>query len=239
MEFNIKLDNFEGDIDTLIKLAKKQEIDITKISLAEVVSELISKASTYSLEDAGDLLIACANIVELKSRHLLPSPPVEDEEVQNTDTDTIKDLMDGLEEYRKFKDITPLLKKLEETMKNIFPRDGNDIKIFKQQDILIDENITLYDLVSSFKSVLQRARQEKVEIQREIITTEEAKENILKACANEKDGIEFSKIFPPDATRLEIVVTFLALLELVKEKLIKIKQEKQFAEIRIYKYQNG
>lgn len=239
MEFNIKLDNFEGDIDTLIKLAKRQEVDITKISLAEVVSELISKASTYSLEDAGDLLIACANIVELKSRHLLPSPPVEDEETQNTDTDTIRDLIDGIEEYRKFKDITPLLRKLEETMKNIFPRDGNDIKIFKQQDVLIDENITLYDLVSSLKSVLQRAKQEKIEIQREIITTEEAKENILKACANEKDGIEFSKIFPPDATRLEIVVTFLALLELVKEKLIKIKQEKQFAEIRIYKYQNG
>lgn len=236
MEFKVKTENFEGDINTLIKLIKKQEIEVDKVNLYNITSDLISKGGISSLEDAGDLLISISNLLELKTRFLLPSTPPAEDETEDTNTDLMKELIDEVEEYKKFKGVAGEFKKLEEFIREFFPREVDDTKLPSPEtpDFSLGENVTLYDLVSSLKTVLYKAKTKTVEISREALTTEEAKKIILSLCQDKAEGVEFLSLFSSGATRLEIIVIFLALLELAKQGQVKIKQEKQFEEIRVH-----
>ncbi len=236
MEFKVKTENFEGDINTLIKLIKKQEIEADKVKVYNIVSDLISQGGISSLEDAGDLLISISNLLELKTRLLLPSPPPMEDETEDANADVMKDLIDEVEEYKKFKGAAGEFKKLEDFIREFFPREADDTKLplAETSDFSLGENVTLYDLVSSLKIVLHKAKTRTVEISRETLTAEEAKKIILSLCQDKAGGVEFFSLFSSEATRLEIIVIFLALLELAKQGQVNIKQEKQFEEIRVY-----
>jgi len=237
-DYKIKLEVFEGPLDLLLYLIKKEEVDIYDIPIERITNqymEYLSLMQLLNLEVAGEFLVMAATLMYIKSRMLLPvDQQVSDAEAEEGE-DPRWELIRQLVEYKKFKEAAAQLGRREEEQANLFTRQGPDPGIKVDADVPLAE-VSIFDLISAFNDVLKRAnaREEFREIVEERFTVSDKIEEILYNL-RERDNLRFLDLFNESATRAEVVVTFLALLELIRLKRLRVRQEEAFGDIVVVK----
>jgi segregation and condensation protein A len=235
-EYKVKLEVFEGPLDLLLYLIKRDEVDIYDISIERITTQYLEYLETFrmlDLEIAGEFVVMAANLIYIKSRTLLPvhqQPPEEEGEEDDPRWDLIRQLI----EYKKFKDAAFQLRQRELVQEGLIARIPEKPE-FKETDSLLKSEVGIFDLINAFQKVLRKieARREDLrEIFEENFTVSDKLEVILRAAQTGR-SIAFSDLFAFAASRTEIVVTFLALLELIRMKQIRVAQDGAFAEIEI------
>jgi len=236
---NIKINTFEGPFDLLFHLIEKNQIDIYDIPIADLTEQYldyIHKITENQLDLASEFLVMAATLLSIKSKMLLPSKPKQEVAselavAEDNDVDPRSELMHKLLKYKKFKEISILLRKKEEEQEFIFKRPPEDLSLMWADEIPLSE-ITFEDLKLAFKSVMSKKKpEEKVsKITKDPIPLSRKVMEIYRTL-KQKSKIFFSKLYDKKTSKLEIITTFLAVLELVKMKRINAFQEKQFGEI--------
>ena len=229
MAYRVRLEVFEGPLDLLLHLIKKNELDIFDIPIAEITSDYLNYIKLFrrlNLDFAGEFLVMASTLIHIKSRMLLPSiETVEEEEPE----DPRLELAARLIEYQKFKEAASILKEREAIQRDIYGR----LPI-----VPLDEDYTveasLFDLVDAFQRVVFRVEKEVREIIQEDIRVEDRIREILNLLENRR-FINFETIFSGQRTKRLLIVTFLALLELVRLRTVFARQARPFGDIRIYR----
>ena len=233
-DYKVKLEVFEGPLDLLLYLIKQDEIDIYDVSLERITRQYLEYLQAFrelNIELAGEFIVMAANLIYLKSRSLLPvdqQPPLEDAEEDDPRWDLIRQLI----EYKKFKEVATELHLRQLKQERIFAREGSSGSVL--QEPLRLEEVGIFQLINAFQTVLKRieARQDAQEIFAERFSVSEKIELILQRVAN-NDRLRFSDLFGDAVSRVEVVVTFLALLELIRLRQLRALQKDMFEEIEI------
>ncbi len=244
----VRLDAFEGPLDLLYHLIEKNEIDIYDIPIAALTEQYLAyldAAEDTDMDGMSEFLLMAATLLEIKSKLLLPVP--KQEEVEGPDPR--EELVQRLLEYKKIKDVTGTLKEREEEAALVFYKAADDsVRKLKEQppqeleDLLL--GVSMDDLYQAFQQVLAR-REVKVDrvrssfraVQRDLFTIGEKMDFIRDLLILRPHGkTSFRSIFRENAGKMERVVTFLALLELIKQKEVRITQEETFGDILIQAY---
>jgi segregation and condensation protein A len=235
-DYKVKLEVFEGPLDLLLYLIKNDEVDIYDISIERITSQYLEYLETFRMLDldiAGEFVVMAANLIYIKSRSLLPvhqQPPDEEAEEEDPRWDLIRQLI----EYKKFKDAAFQLHQRELHQETLIARIPEKPD-FKETDTLLKSEVGIFDLISAFQKVLKKLdnkREDLREIFEENFTVSDKIDHIMQTIET-RQSIGFSTLFADAASRTEIVVTFLALLELIRLKQLRITQESSFAEIEI------
>ena len=235
-DYKVKLEVFEGPLDLLLYLVKQDEIDIYDISIERVTRQYLEYLQTFkelNIELAGEFIVMAANLIYLKSRSLLPadqSASGELDEVADED-DPRWDLIRQLIEYKKFKEAAADLHLREVKQEAIFGREASSQT---WDNPLRLEEVGIFQLINAFQSLIKRieARQDVQEIFAERFSVSEKIDAILRRVAAGVP-LRFSDLFGAIVSRVEVAVTFLALLELIRLKQVRAIQKNIFAEIEI------
>ncbi len=221
------LEAFEGPLDLLLYLIKRQNLDILDIPLAEITQQYmgyIAMMETLRFELAAEYLLMAAMLAEIKSRMLLPRIEVDEED----EDDPRAELIRRLQEYERFKTAAEDINELPRMGRDTFPTLAEPPELNQDRP---EPEVSLQDLLLAFKDVVVRTEMHKHHnIDRETLSVRERMSNILDVIRI-GDFCEFSTLFNPEEGRLGVVVTFLAMLELTKESLIDIVQAEPFAPI--------
>jgi segregation and condensation protein A len=232
-DYKVKLEVFEGPLDLLLYLIKQDEIDIYDISIERITGQYLEYLQAFkelNIELAGEFIVMAANLIYLKSRSLLPvdqQPPEEDAEEDDPRWDLIRQLI----EYKKFKEAAAELHQRALEQERIFAREGGPSHL---QDPLRLGEVGIFQLINAFQTVIKRveAREDVQEIFGERFSVSEKIDAILQRVAVGAP-VRFSDLFGAVVSRLEVVVTFLALLELIRLRQVRAVQKNIFAEIEI------
>jgi len=243
LAYQIKLEVFEGPFDLLFHLLEKNEVDIYDIPIAKITAqylEYITAMQMLDLEVASEFLVMAANLLAIKARMLLPKPPVEDQEALE-EYDPRDELVEKLLEYKKFKVMADFFQEKETLMNRVYTRPNEEemfYHLFREENPL--EGINMSTLLEALKEVLERTvdRELTGEIPRDEVTTRDKMKEIMRRLFFHNRGIAFKDLFHPRVTRVEVIVTFLALLELIKLGRIRAYQSRAFGEIMIYSREN-
>ncbi len=234
-EYKVQFEVFEGPLDLLLYLIKKEEVDIYEVNLTRLATQFIEYVEVMrqlDLEIAGEFLVMASTLMYIKSRELLPTeqqaPPAEEDEGEDPRWELIRQLV----AYKKFKDAAAQLQVREAEQENIFPR--LPVRPETAAPAAPRQEASLFDLVNAVSAVLKRAgkREDLREIFEDKWTVSEKIEQIMKALA-EKGRLIFSELFAGATSRTEVVVTFLALLELIRLRQLAVAQAEAFGEIEI------
>jgi len=235
----VNLQEFEGPLDLLLHLIKDNKIDIFDIPIFEITEkylEYIRQMKELDLNISGDFLVMAANLLYIKSKMLLPNETVEDEEDEGLDPRD--ELVQKLLEYQSFKKAARELGFLAKERSKVYTRQIPDLKEYIGN---IDEengpefSADLYDLIQAFASILKEPKQEVYhEIHEETISIEEKMEEIRDTISR-AGVVKFKDLFAKKRSRNILIATFFAILELSKQKCVKIKQDDTFGEIVLHK----
>ncbi|MFH1680274.1 MAG: segregation/condensation protein A [Candidatus Eisenbacteria bacterium] len=232
--YKVDLESFQGPLDLLLFLIKRDEIDIYDIPIARVTEqylEHIRLMQMLDLEVAGEFLVMAATLMRIKARMLLPRPELEEGEEEE---DPREELVRRIIDYRRFKNIADRLRDRAEERSHLAGRpepDGEDPEPADRGEVLIPVDLT--GLLRLFADVMERTpRLEPYEVILHEYTLEEKIERIENALRKAEE-VEFEGLFEPEAKRAEIVVTFIALLELLRLQRIALVQAGLFGRIRI------
>jgi segregation and condensation protein A len=240
-EYKVKFEVFEGPLDLLLYLIKKEEVDIYEVNLTRLATQFIEHIETMRLLDlevAGEFLVMAATLMYIKSRELLPIDQQVQVEGEEEGEDPRWELIRQLVEYKKFKDAAAQLAVLEERQENVFPRIPAEPEFATEAPGRNEASI--FDLVNAVSSVLQRfnKRPEQRDIFEDKWSVSE-KIELLMRTISEQPRMKFSDLFAGVTSRSEVVVTFLALLELIRLKQLVARQSEAFAEIEICRAEPG
>ena len=234
MDYNIKIDAFEGPLDLLLHLIKEKNVDIYDISIEEITKsylDYINKMEELNINVASSYLVMAAELMEIKSKSLLPK--VEKEEDNEEEEVSRENLINKLVEYKKYKEMTEVFKELELNRNNIYIKPPESINNYVENEIY-NEEIEIDKLVDAMKNFLNRKELEKplkTKITNKEYSVKERKNSIKNILKNKKK-IEFTELFE-EYNKSYIAVTFLSILELAKEHELKISQDKNFDNIFI------
>lgn len=244
-DINVKIEAFEGPLDLLLHLIQRMELDIYDIPIAEVTSQYLIYIKTLdvlSLDSAGDYLVMAATLMAIKSKWLLPKQELnfDDEgiDLYEEGQDPREALVEQLLEYQKYKEAAILLKDKEEQRNQYYTREPQNLEYLQKNIPLEPLELTTDDLVVAFNHLLKK-RLNKAPLQTKILAEEttitEKMSFILTQLSNksQKEGLLFSSLFN-NPTKKEMVTTFMAMLELIKEKNIIFKQTEKYGEIFVY-----
>ncbi|MBI5184049.1 MAG: segregation/condensation protein A [Nitrospinae bacterium] len=235
MEYKVKLDIFEGPLALLLLLIKEQKIDIYDIPIALITEqylEYLELMKTLNLDIVGEFLVMAATLTHIKSKMLLPSHEREDDG-EEEGGDPRDELVRRLLEYKKYKEAALGLREKEDYQRGIFTREKGDLPSVDEDDILIE--VTIFDLLKAFKRVMKEISfKSYYEISMDGISVSE-KQNYIMDRLNDSSSITFDSLFTVMSQRIEVVATFLALLELIRLKVINIQQLRGCGVIRIFK----
>ena len=235
--YKIQLNNFEGPIDLLLYFIRRDELDIYDIPIAKITKEFIDAVKEWErvqLHVAGDFIVMASTLMRIKAKLLLQRPELGDD---GEIIDPRKELVQQLVEYKRFKDVAEMLKNLSDERDQKFCRQLEPIiltdELDSEENIILD--VTLYDLARFFKSVMDNMPVvSQFELHREPVRLEKQKEFIFRYI--DGDGrLKFSTILDKLKTRMEIVVTFLAVLDLVREGICRLTQNKVFGDLELQK----
>ncbi|MBF0483750.1 MAG: segregation/condensation protein A [Candidatus Omnitrophica bacterium] len=236
MAYKIRLDIFEGPLDLLLYLIRKDDIDIKDIPIASITEQylrFIEIMKILDLDVIGDFLVMAATLMHIKSRMLLP--PENNEEQKTDEDDPKEELIRRLAEYQRFKEIAGDLEQKEKERKDLFPRPADDEqkRQWKEEAKEVYYETNLFDLISALSEALKKIPEDLVhEIVKEEYTVEQKIQYIVEALL-ETERMQLSDIFGRCRSKVEIVVTFLAILELIRLKQIKAVQKRAFENIEI------
>jgi len=234
-EYKVQFEVFEGPLDLLLYLVRKEEVDIYQVNLTKLATqflEYVELMRQLDLDIAGEFLVMAATLMFIKSRELLPvdqQVAVEGEEDQGDDPRW--ELIRKLVEYKKFKDASAALQSLETRQEGVFPRQPGKLELARPE---VRPEVTLFDLIGAVNTVLKRfqERPEMRDIFEDKWTVSEKIESI-RALVARGATTRFSELFAHAASRSEVIATFLALLELIRLKQLVIAQAEPFSEIEI------
>lgn len=228
--YEVHLEMFEGPLDLLLYLIRKDDLDVQNIPLAQITKEYLSYLDLMkelNLEVAGDFLVMAATLMQIKARALLPSQ----EEGENGEggPDPRLELVNKLQEYQKYKQAAGFLQRRADEWSDVFFRGA---PAFQEREKAL--NIRIFDLLATLREVLDRAESEGRVVTGEEYPIEHKMEKILSMLAD-RPYVTLRDIFAGERRRRAIISCFLALLELIKLQRIFGRQEGPFAEILIYK----
>lgn len=235
MESKFQLGVFEGPLDLLLYLVKKEEVDIYEINLTKVATQFIGYIEMLrqlDLDVAGEFLVMASTLMYIKSRELLPveqQAVVEGEE--DDEVDPRWELIRQLVEYKKFKEAAGRLQEREAIQENVYSRLPARLEFDAPPG---KPEVSLFDLINAVSAILQRHAQK--EDTRDVFEdrwTVSEKIEYLASVFSQRSRVKFSELFAASTSRLEVVVTFLALLELIRMKRLEIAQPEPFSEIEI------
>ena len=239
-DYKVNLDVFEGPLDLLLYLIRREELDIYDIPIEHITKEymaFIEEARQLNLDIAGEFIVMAATLMVIKSRMLLPVDRRRaSEEGDEEWVDPRLDLVRQLIEYKKFKDAAIRLETMEAMKANSFDYGGGRPKFEKTAADARGAlaNLDLYDLLTAFQDVLARANEMPNEELKGIRFSVPDKMDYVLARARKEGQVSFLSLFDPEtAPKGEIIVTFLALLELLRQHRVIIYQNAAFHEITI------
>lgn len=241
MGYKLRLEIFEGPLDLLLYLIKKNDIDISDIPIMDITAQYmqyIEMMKMLDLDMVGDFLVMAATLMQIKSKMLLPPDPTEEEEEE---IDPRDELARRLQEYRKFKEIAEALQEKESARKDLFSRivDEEQRQQIKNdaREVYFDAN--LFDLINALSDALKKLPEEIIhEIIREEFTVEQKIHDVLHIMLEEQT-IKISALFSRARSKVEAIVTFLAVLELIRLKEIQIVQKRNFGDIEVMRNRNN
>lgn len=236
-ELKFRLDVFEGPLDLLLYLLKRDEIDIFDIPIEPITRQYMDYLNVMKMLDlniAGEFIVMAATLLMIKSRMLLPEderPEIEDEE-----DDPRWELVRQLIEYKKFKQAASRLSALEQRRSDMFDR--ADLEVLPEPEAGLPlADVSIFELIAAFNEALKRARTDDFnEIHAETFTVADKIESILTTLRRHRE-YRFLQLFPEGAGRHEVVCTFLALLELIRLRQLSVTQQSDFGDIMIAMYE--
>lgn len=224
------LEAFEGPLDLLLYLIRKQNIDILDIPIADISRqyvEYINVMSEMQFELAGEYLVMAATLAEIKSRMLLPRPAAADEEDEE---DPRAELVRRLQEYERFKQAAEDIDALERLERDVVPAEAD---VVEKRTVTKLPDITLKELLLAFQQAVQRSEMfAHHHVQREPLSVRERMSNVLVSLEDER-YVDFVRLFDPTEGRMGVTVTFLAILELIRESLVDVVQAEPFGPIHV------
>lgn len=238
-DYKVKFEVFEGPLDLLLYLIKKEEVDIYEVNLTRLATQFVEYIETMRLLDleiAGEFLVMAATLMHIKSRELLPVDQQAQVEEEEEGEDPRWELIRQLVEYKKFKDAAAQLQALEARQEDVFPRLPGRLEFAPETPRRAEASV--FDLVNAVSAVLKRFTRppDPRDIFDDPWTVTEKIEYLLRM-TRERARIRFSELFAGAGSRAEVVVTFLALLELIRLRQLSAVQPEPFGEIEIYRVQ--
>jgi len=236
-EYRVQFDVFEGPLDLLLHLVKKQEVDIYQVNLTRIASEFVAyidQMRELDLEIAGEFLVMAATLIYIKSRELLPADQKPESQVGEEDEEDPRfELIRRLVEYKKFKDAAAELQSLENRMDQVYEHRSTPV-ILPEGEPQRREPVSVFDLIQAVSVILKRfnERDDVREIQADPYTVSE-KMAAIRILIQEKGRFRFSELFAEARSRSEVVVTFLAMLELTRLRHLRVTQSEDFGEIEV------
>lgn len=234
MSYKIKLEIFEGPLDLLLYLVKKDHLNIYDIPIAKVTEQYLEYLNLMQLLDlniAGEFLVVAATLMQIKSKMLLPAE--EQTGVEEEEADPRQELVKRLLEYEKFKEIAETLRQRETNQREVFkrPKTGIDKEALSEKEIYFEASI--FDLINAFSQALKDVPKEVFyEVIKDEFTIDEKIHEILHLLLV-SPSVRLSDLFNKAKNKMEIIVIFLAILELIRMKEIICRQRELFREIEI------
>jgi segregation and condensation protein A len=235
-DYKVQFEVFEGPLDLLLYLIKKEEVDIYEVNLTQLATRFVEYIETMRLLDleiAGEFLVMAATLMYIKSRELLPREQQVQTEGEDDAEDPRWELIRQLVEYKKFKDAAARLQELEIRQEGIFPRLPAKLE-FEREQPAAKADASIFDLVSAVNTILKRFSEK--EDLREIFEDKwsvSEKIDLLRRRLVQTTRLRFSELFADATSRTEVVVTFLAMLELIRLKVLVAIQSEEFGDIEI------
>ena len=238
-EYKVQFEIFEGPLDLLLYLVRKQEVDIYEVNLTQIAGEFIKYIEMmrrFDLEVAGEFLVMASTLMYIKSKELLPVEQQSQLDDEEEEDDPRWELIRQLVEYKKFKDAAANFKRLELAQDDVFPRNPAKPEFPVQE---VKPNVSVFDLIGAVNKILERidSREER-EIFADRWTVSE-KIEVIRAEIEQRESVKFTELFEDALSRTEVVATFLAVLELIKLKVIVVEQPTNFSDIEIRKSPPG
>ncbi|KXK56545.1 MAG: segregation/condensation protein A [Chlorobi bacterium] len=238
-QYVISLPNFEGPLDLLLFFIKRDELDIYDIPISQITEEFLvytHALQMLDLEQAGEFIVMAATLMQIKAKMLLPKPErgINEEEEEDPRAELVRRLI----EYKQYKEIAEQLRNREEENRLVFYRqnflaDERVIEPETPEETL--RNVTLFDLLTAFKKAVDRARKRKdIHVVERIAYTVEEQTDYILSIFNQRSQVTFFELIDR-LDRMGIIVTMLALLELIKNKFIAFHQDDNFEDILLYK----
>ena len=233
MDYEFKINDFEGPLDLLLHLIKENKMDIMDIEIEKITDQymkFLEEQEKLNLEIASDYLVLASELLEIKSRLLLPRQEIDVESEEEFDPRS--ELVNRLLEYQTYKDITKVLQEKEELRSEIYTKAPENVKNYIDEVTEIHADVTLDDLVEALKKYLVR-KEEKKPLNTKVTVNEisiSSRRHDIKRSLKNKKKIDFFELFPV-VSKEYVVATFLAILEMAKDKELVIKQDDTFSDI--------
>jgi len=233
LPYQVRIENFEGPLDLLLHLIKKSEINIYDIPIHLIAQQYLTYIEAMeglNLTVAGEFLVMAATLLQIKSKMLLPA----DETVTDEDDgpDPREELVRRLLEYKQFKEAARQLDEHEQLWREVYSREQSQTVTLESDEALLD-NVSLFDLVDVLQGILDRNPGKRVmEIVPDNLTVRERMNAILEMLEGQ-ESVNFASLFEPSCHRLVIIVTFLALLELMRLRTARVFQPEHFGPILV------
>ena len=232
MDMEFKINDFEGPLDLLLHLIKESKMDIMDIKIEVITQQYIDfldKQEKMNLEVSSEYLVLASELIEIKSKLLLPSNKLEEDEEE---IDPREELVNRLLEYQAYKDITSVLKEKELIRRDIYTKIPENINNYVEETTEINSDVTLDDLLSAFQKYYQRKLANKP-LNTKVTINEisvSSRRHDIKRILKEKKKVSFFELFPV-VSKEYVVATFLAILEMAKKKELMITQKDNFDDI--------
>ena len=232
MNVEFKINDFEGPLDLLLHLIKESKMDIMNIEIEKITKQYmdyLDLQEKMNLEIASEYLVLAAELLEIKSKMLLPRQTVEEDEEEE---DPREELVNRLLEYQAYKEITKVLQEKESLRREIYTKSPENIKNYIDEVTEINVDVSLDDLVDAFKKYLARKKDNKP-LKTKVTVNEisvSSRRHDIKRLLKSKKRVSFFELFPV-LTKEYVVATFLAVLEMAKSGELTIKQERAFDDI--------
>ena len=232
MTYRVRLELFEGPLDLLLHLIKKNEVDVTDIPVATITEQYLAHLDLMrdlSLDIAGEYLVMAATLTLIKSRLLLPSPATDDDEEADPRADLVRQLL----EYQRYREAAASLAERPLLRRDVFVREPSADGVPPDPNAKLPVRVTLWELMEAFRAVLKRAQPDPVhQVEAEPVSLRERISSLLQTLGVAR-RLTFDSLFGDAPTRGFVIVTFLAVLELAKLGAIEAVQEEQLGPILI------
>lgn len=231
MNIEFKINEFEGPLDLLLHLIKESKMDIMNIEIEKITQQYMNyldQQEKMNLEIASEYLVLASELIEIKSKLLLPNIKMDEEE----EVDPREELVSRLLEYQTYKEVTKVLQEKECLRREIYTKTPENFKNYADETISIHSDVTLDDLVEAFQKYLERKKDTKP-LKTKVTVNEisvSSRRYEIKKILSEHKKISFFELFPI-LSKEYVVATFLAILEMAKSKELKIVQKEAFEDI--------
>ncbi len=243
MAYTVKLDVFEGPLDLLLHLISKAKMDIKDISISDITQQYLDylgEMKKFDIEIASEFLVMASTLLYIKSCNLVPrKKSSRDDEEEVDEIDSQEKLIQKLIKYKQYKEVGEKLKKREVTYSNVYYKEPEDIDLEGIEDNLL-YGLTKDDLLVALEKVLSSREERRLAEKREHVVkldtvTVEERSYQLKRLLDSRDKLSFFTLFEEQYSKMDVIITFLALLEMIKINQVELYQEKLFDDIIITK----